>query len=424
MSDDDLTRVALVVAAPLLREGLAEVLGSEPTIVLVAVADGSAVHRSRGDRTSTSWWCHLGAGHEPASSLVSASARIVTLHDDLAPAQAARLIERSGVIPVDTHSSPEVLVTAVLGAATRAPLQWARPTIGPMPLSPRERTVLALVAAGMTSRDIATQLTISARTVENHKQRILERLGVASQAQAVALATRSGPTPRGRGCSGWWPVSALAAEVVPSVSVQGGRALWTEAIARVLEGAGLDVRRDANGVDPAVVVVVEPGTTGWSANGSTVQAHERRVFPRSCWRRPSRRPSGWSSSCRLGAFAVLTTTCDAARLAHAVRWVAAGESGLSRAQTRTLGRGDAGACGSEQPALGRAHRPRARDPRWHSARALGEAERAGAVDLAPHGREHEATALPQARGAQSSGGGRVRRRGRPARRRQPRGVRR
>ena len=59
-------------------------------------------------------------------------------------------------------------------------------------LTPRELTILNLVGAGFTSREISSQLTISHKTVENHKQRIFAKLGVQNQAHAVSVAMRLG----------------------------------------------------------------------------------------------------------------------------------------------------------------------------------------------------------------------------------------
>ena len=59
-------------------------------------------------------------------------------------------------------------------------------------LTPRELTVLHLVAAGHPSREISGKLQISHKTVENHKQRIFAKLGVQNQAHAVSVAMRTG----------------------------------------------------------------------------------------------------------------------------------------------------------------------------------------------------------------------------------------
>jgi len=59
-------------------------------------------------------------------------------------------------------------------------------------LTSLERSVLRLIAQGSTAREAAAALGISARTVENHKRRIFDRLGAVTQAQAVSLAIRAG----------------------------------------------------------------------------------------------------------------------------------------------------------------------------------------------------------------------------------------
>jgi len=59
-------------------------------------------------------------------------------------------------------------------------------------LTAREREVLALLAEGLSTRDIAQRLVISPNTVRNHIQPILEKLYVHSRAGAVAFAIRHG----------------------------------------------------------------------------------------------------------------------------------------------------------------------------------------------------------------------------------------
>jgi two-component system, NarL family, nitrate/nitrite response regulator NarL len=62
-------------------------------------------------------------------------------------------------------------------------------------LTKREREVLLLLAEGRNQREIAQALVISEKTVATHIQHILEKLGVHSRAEAVALAHRSGLVP-------------------------------------------------------------------------------------------------------------------------------------------------------------------------------------------------------------------------------------
>ncbi|MBL7998205.1 MAG: helix-turn-helix transcriptional regulator [Candidatus Kapabacteria bacterium] len=53
------------------------------------------------------------------------------------------------------------------------------------PISDREAEVLELIAQGKSSKQIAGMLFISTNTVNTHRQRIIEKLGVSNTAQAV-----------------------------------------------------------------------------------------------------------------------------------------------------------------------------------------------------------------------------------------------
>jgi DNA-binding NarL/FixJ family response regulator len=59
-------------------------------------------------------------------------------------------------------------------------------------LTPREREILALVAAGRSNAEIGTQLFISAKTVSVHVSNVMSKLGAASRTEAAALARRAG----------------------------------------------------------------------------------------------------------------------------------------------------------------------------------------------------------------------------------------
>jgi two-component system, NarL family, nitrate/nitrite response regulator NarL len=69
----------------------------------------------------------------------------------------------------------------------------ADPTVAALAtLTNREQDVLRLLAQGLSQADIARSLVISEKTVATHIQHVLEKLGVHSRAQAVALAHNSG----------------------------------------------------------------------------------------------------------------------------------------------------------------------------------------------------------------------------------------
>lgn len=60
----------------------------------------------------------------------------------------------------------------------------------PEPLTPREKEVIALSAEGMTSVEIAERLGLSARTVNQHMDNIVDKLGTKNRAHTVAEAVR------------------------------------------------------------------------------------------------------------------------------------------------------------------------------------------------------------------------------------------
>ena len=55
-------------------------------------------------------------------------------------------------------------------------------------LSPREFEILRLIALGYTSREIASKLHLSRRTVETHRSRIHRKLGMTTRAELVRFA--------------------------------------------------------------------------------------------------------------------------------------------------------------------------------------------------------------------------------------------
>jgi len=93
-----------------------------------------------------------------------------------------------------------------------APAEWREDELGPVEerfgpgssgcLSPREREVLTLIAAGADLEQIAQELSISLHTVRTHVLKAYRRLGANNRAHAIALAMHQGlielPAPAGR----------------------------------------------------------------------------------------------------------------------------------------------------------------------------------------------------------------------------------
>ena len=59
-------------------------------------------------------------------------------------------------------------------------------------LSRREVEVIELTARGLSATEMAVRLGISANTIEFHRRRIMQKLGVANAAEMVRRATELG----------------------------------------------------------------------------------------------------------------------------------------------------------------------------------------------------------------------------------------
>jgi non-specific serine/threonine protein kinase len=76
--------------------------------------------------------------------------------------------------------------------AALAPIESLPAGTEKSPFTLREREIVALVAQGLTNREIASRLVISERTADTHVQHILNKLGVSSRVQVAAWAVEHG----------------------------------------------------------------------------------------------------------------------------------------------------------------------------------------------------------------------------------------
>ena len=132
----------------------------------------------------------------------------LTMHRDVAYAR--RALEAGAAGFVLKHSAPAELLLAVraalqgrtfvspdlaaqlMRAATHDPQQQADPVEA---LTPRQREILQLLAEGRSAKQIATVLSLSARTVEDHKYRLMESLGIENSAELIHFAIKHGLVP-------------------------------------------------------------------------------------------------------------------------------------------------------------------------------------------------------------------------------------
>jgi DNA-binding NarL/FixJ family response regulator len=88
------------------------------------------------------------------------------------------------------HSGDTYFSSNITGAYLKEYLQFegpAKSAKGPE-LSLREREVLTLVAEGFSNREMATLLGVSARTVEKHRERIMDKLNLHSAIELTKYA--------------------------------------------------------------------------------------------------------------------------------------------------------------------------------------------------------------------------------------------
>jgi len=62
----------------------------------------------------------------------------------------------------------------------------------PLPITPREREILALLAVGHSNRDIARLLDLSVATIETHRKTIKRKLGLSTTAELTRIAIEHG----------------------------------------------------------------------------------------------------------------------------------------------------------------------------------------------------------------------------------------
>jgi DNA-binding CsgD family transcriptional regulator len=139
------------------------------------------------DELGTIYWPYERAWLEPRS----AAARAALGDAAFAAAWAAgRALSWEQAADEALSEAAEAAEAETPAASAPAP-GAARGAVG-APLTPREREVAALVAAGWTDREVARELGISERTAENHVRHILAKLGGHSRARIAQWAAAHG----------------------------------------------------------------------------------------------------------------------------------------------------------------------------------------------------------------------------------------
>lgn len=135
----------------------------------------------------------------------SPSTRVIAL-SGRADAQAlAQMFEAGASAYLTKDCDVEDLEAAILAVVRGEPymdpkleslmeIEEGKPRVRQEQLSDREREVLQLFAEGRTTRQIAAELFVSAKTVETHRSHIMSKLGLKTIAELTRYAIREGIT--------------------------------------------------------------------------------------------------------------------------------------------------------------------------------------------------------------------------------------
>ncbi|MGB3393057.1 MAG: response regulator transcription factor [Stenotrophomonas sp.] len=126
---------------------------------------------------------------------------IMSMHDDTQHVRNALDRGASGFIVKDAapqelelalHAAcaGQVFLSPQISARMLAPLQGRERPTGVAALSPRQRQILRQLGNGQSTKEIAVDLGISAKTVETHRARMMEALGCRRASDLLLLAAR------------------------------------------------------------------------------------------------------------------------------------------------------------------------------------------------------------------------------------------
>jgi two-component system nitrate/nitrite response regulator NarL len=189
-------RIALVDDHPLVRSGTAATIEHEPNLELTEIGETLADAKrllARSDLdvvildirlAAESGLAALGEGFEGPPAVL-----VLTSYDLPQYADAALRLGASGFVSKTAPASE--LIAAIRRIAEGGLYFGIRPG-GRVVLTEREFAVVRLVVEGRSNDEIASELAITSKTVENHLSRIFERLDVLSRTELATKALREG----------------------------------------------------------------------------------------------------------------------------------------------------------------------------------------------------------------------------------------
>lgn len=208
---EDQTRVAVVHASRLLREGMRDLLSRQQGLRITEAFAGGAEIRARPPREGCILLYDLGTARADGPALVMELARgeprlpilFFNVGDD--DSAIVECVRAGGAGCVLQDASVEELVTAIRAIASGAPAHSPRVITTlfsyvaqlragedpPVPaLTPREQQILTLVAEGLSNKEIAGRLVLQPQTVKNYVHLILQKLDLHSRLELIRRLRR------------------------------------------------------------------------------------------------------------------------------------------------------------------------------------------------------------------------------------------
>lgn len=204
-------RVLIVDDHPIVREGLASLVGAEPDLEVCGQAESArealaTVEREAPDLVLVDLSLEGTSGLELLKRLADRSvpALVVSMQDD--PTWAERALAAGALGYVHKSAATREVVRAIR-AVTSGRL-WVSDSVSEQllrrrfagaraseedavsSLSDRELEVFVRIGKGMTTREIGVELFLSPKTIQTYRERIKEKLGLATAAELSAEAAR------------------------------------------------------------------------------------------------------------------------------------------------------------------------------------------------------------------------------------------
>jgi DNA-binding NarL/FixJ family response regulator len=205
MSEPKTIRVLSVDDHPLLREGIATLINSQPDMRLIAEAENGqeAIQQfdlHQPDVTLMDLRLPDMSGIDVVIALRSQhpEARIIMLTTFEGDVEIQRALEAGARGYLLKSMPPKDMLEAIRqvhAGKKRIPVEIASQLaehMGDEALTDREVEVLRAIAEGNRNRDIANKLFISEETVKVHIKHIMEKLNASDRTQAVAIGVRRG----------------------------------------------------------------------------------------------------------------------------------------------------------------------------------------------------------------------------------------